>query len=94
MHGDDEQPDPAREGLNHLQAAAREMIAAARSMLDACEELLEDPRAGETLTSMVGSVARVVGGITGLVPTGERPAHDDDDDDGDDGPRVQRIKIS
>ncbi len=89
MSSSNERPDPAREGFEHLQAAAHEMIAAARSMLDACEELLEDPRPGETLASMVGSVARVVGGITGLVPTGAPAEHDDDD-----GPRVQRIKIS
>jgi hypothetical protein len=88
MQGDKERPDLAREGFEHLQAAAHEMIAAARSMLDACEELLEDQRTGETLASMVGSVARVVGGITGLVPTKQPPPNDED------GPRVQHIKIS
>ena len=88
MQGNNERADLAREGLEHLQAAAHEMIAAARSMLDACEELLDDPRAGETLASMVGSVARVVGGITGLAPTSHADEH------ADDGPRVQRIKIS
>ena len=88
MQGDDERPDPAREGLEHLQAAAHEMIAAARSMLDACEELLEDPRAGETLASIVGSVSRLVGGVTGLIPHGGPPNGEDD------APRVQRIKIS
>ena len=88
VHGDKEMPDLAREGLAHLQTAAHEMIAAARSMLDACEELLEDPRAGEALTSVIGSVARVVGGISGLAPS-EEP-----DEDSREESRVQHIKIS
>ena len=88
MEGDKDRPDLAREGLEHLQTAAHEMIAAARSLLDACEEVLEDPRASETLASIVSSVSRAVGGITGLVPHGQ--AQDEDDD----APRVQRIKIS
>jgi hypothetical protein len=88
VEGDDDRPDPAREGLDHLQAAAHEMIAAARSLLDACEEVLEDPRAGETLASIAGSVSRLVGGVTGLIPHGGPPNGEDD------APRVQRIKIS
>ena len=86
--GDKVPSDAAREGLEHLQAAAHEMIAAARSLLDACEEVLDDPRAGETLASIAGSVARVVGGIAGLVP------HGGSQDEEDDAPRVQHIKIS
>ena len=85
---DEERRDPAREGLEHLQAAAHEMIAAARSVLDACEELLADPHAGDTLTSLVGSISRAVGGITGFVPRRE-PGQDDTD-----GSRVEHIKIS
>ena len=88
MQDDDERSGPAREGLEHLQTAAHEMIAAARSMLDACEEMIDDPHAGETLASIFGSVARVVGGITGLAPRHESPAEDPD------APRVQHIKIS
>jgi hypothetical protein len=88
VQGDDDRIDPAREGLEHLQAAAHEMIAAARSMLDACEELISDPKAGETLAALVGSVARAVGGITGAAVPGDRT------DDHDEGPRVERIKIS
>jgi hypothetical protein len=88
VDGDTDRSDLAREGMEHLQAAAHEMIAAARSMLDACEEMLGDPRASETLASIVGSVARVVGGVTGLVPR-----HDAQPDDPD-ASRVQHIKIS
>jgi hypothetical protein len=88
VQGDKDRPDPAREGLEHLQTAAHEMIAAARSLLDACEEVLEDPRAGETLASIVGSMSRAFGGITGLVYRGDTQDQDDD------APRVQHIKIS
>lgn len=43
----------AREGLEHLQAAARELIHAARAMLDVAEDLVNDP---ETVASAAGSV--------------------------------------
>ncbi len=82
----EERTDPAREGLEHLQTAAHEMIAAARSMLDAVEELIDDPKGGEVLGTIVGSVARVVGGLAGAsFPNG---AH------GDDEPHVERIRVS
>ena len=35
-------PDPGAEGVEHLQRAAREMVAAARSFLDAIEKVVED----------------------------------------------------
>jgi hypothetical protein len=89
VQGDGERPDPAREGIDHLQTAAHEMIAAARSMLDACEELLADPKGGEALASVIGSVARAVGGITGFAAPADRS-----DEAADESPRVKRIKIS
>jgi coenzyme F420-reducing hydrogenase alpha subunit len=85
-----EPTDPAREGLEHLQAAAREMIAAARSMLDAVEELMEDPQAASSITSAFGTVGRLIEGavsqVSGIV--GGSASSDDDE------PRVQRIKVS
>jgi len=88
VQGDDERHDPAREGLEHLQTAALEMIAAARSMLDACEELLDDPRAGEALASVVGSVSKVFGDITRFAVPNREPRDDSNVH------HVQRIKIS
>ena len=41
----------AREGLEHLQAAARELIEAARAALDVAEEVVNDP---ESLASLAG----------------------------------------
>jgi hypothetical protein len=81
--------DPAREGVEHLQAAAHEMIAAARSMLDAVEEILEDPRAASSMASAFGTVSRLIEGavaqVSGVVAAGHSEA--------DDEPRVQRIKV-
>ena len=36
--------DKVHEGMEHLQAAAREVIQATRSLLDAAEELIDDPK--------------------------------------------------
>jgi hypothetical protein len=45
--------DRAAEGLEHLQAAALEMIAAARAFLDVAEDLVSDPdRVAGTLASL------------------------------------------
>jgi hypothetical protein len=52
--------DRASEAIAHLQAAAREMIAAARAFLDVAEEVVEDPKSGEALLGTLGDVARRV----------------------------------
>ena len=83
--------DSARAGLEHLQAAALEMIAAARSMLDAVEELLDDPRAAASVTSAFATVGRVIEGAVSSVASTITGAADGDDDDE---PHVQRIRVS
>lgn len=72
-------------GLDHLQRAAREVIAASRALLDAAEELVEDPRTA-------AGVADLVRGLAG----GLRPpqGRGDDAEGPDDGPSVQRIPVS
>lgn len=47
------------EGIEHLQAAAREMLAAARSFLDVVEDVVEDP---ERLSAAATSVVDLVRG--------------------------------
>ncbi|MEY2423846.1 MAG: hypothetical protein QOI95_3913 [Acidimicrobiaceae bacterium] len=88
---DDKTADPAREGLEHLQAAAHEMIAAARSMLDAVEEVLDDPRAATSMAVAFGTMSRLIEGavasVSGMVANGTAPPDEDE-------PRVQRIKVS
>ncbi|MCB0970814.1 MAG: hypothetical protein KDA97_04760 [Acidimicrobiales bacterium] len=71
-------------GLEHLQRAAREMIAASRALLDVAEELVEDPKAAAGVVDLLGSLAD----RRGPVPSGA----DEDDDDPD--PPVQRIPVS
>lgn len=78
--------DWARASVEHLQAAAREMIQATRSLLDAAEELVEDPSA---VRNLVGNLAAMAHAAAGRLRDGVADA-DDDDDDG----RVQRIHVS
>jgi hypothetical protein len=77
--------DKVHEGIEHLQAAAREMIQATRSLLDAAEELIDDPR---SVQDLVGTLAHAAQAAASRFRPGA-PAHDD----GDDG-HVQRIKVS
>jgi hypothetical protein len=77
--------DLAQEGLAHLQAAAKEMIAAARSFLDVAETLVEDPQAVQALGGAVTTLAKLAAG-TLLNATGGASADDDE-------PRVQRIRV-
>ncbi len=95
MTASDERPaDAAREGLDHLQSAAKEMVAAARSMLDAIDELLDDPRAGMGLAAAFGTMSRLVEGavasVGSVIANATGDATSEDDSDG----RVQRIKVS
>src|SRR5262245_38179013 len=53
----------AREGFEHLQSAAHELIAAARAALDVAEDLIDDP---ETVSSVVGAAGHL-GGLGDLL---------------------------
>lgn len=80
-------PDPAdrvRESVGHLQAAATELIAAARVLLDAAEVVVADPSAAAGLFSVLGDMARA---------SRSDGTDGDDFDDGDDG-GVQRIPVT
>lgn len=81
-----EDQDPRLQaGLDHLQRAAREMIAASRALLDVAEELVEDPKAASGIIDLLGTVA----GRSSRGPIRGAPDVDDDDD-----PPVQRIPVS
>jgi hypothetical protein len=84
----------ARAGIEHLQAAAREAIGAARALLDVAEELVTDPAA---LQSALGSLGSVLQAALGSVRVpGSADGHvSDPGGDGDEGKggRVQRIKL-
>ncbi|MCU1453140.1 MAG: hypothetical protein JWN46_1286 [Acidimicrobiales bacterium] len=82
-----------QEGLEHLQRAAREVIAATRAMLDVAEELVDDPRAVGSIVGTLGSLAKAARRATmGRTGAGTGRGDDDDDDDGDHG--VLRIPVS
>lgn len=99
--GDDVAGDPrVQAGLEHLQRAAREVIAASRAFLDVAEELVEEPRAAGGLVDLLGGLVGPdgLGALAGRAgrARGRGPdRHDHDDpDDPDDDPPVQRIPVS
>ncbi|WP_426572557.1 hypothetical protein [Aquihabitans sp. McL0605] len=85
--GDAFTDDPrVQSGLEHLQRAAHEVIAATRALLDVAEELVDDPKAAAGIADLLGSVAGRRPRSSGTAP------HRPDDDDGE--PPVQRIPVS
>jgi hypothetical protein len=50
--------DRTREGLEHLQAAALELIAAGRAFLDVAEELVKEPATAAVVVRAAGTMAR------------------------------------
>jgi hypothetical protein len=78
--------DRAREGVEHLQTAAIEVIAAVRAFLDVAEAVVRDPGAVATAASTLVDVARQAGGSSAATPTD--PAGPSDE------PRVTRIRVS
>jgi len=86
--------DPARSGMEHLQAAAREVIQATRSLLDAAEEFVDDPAAVQNLVGTLTSLAQAAAArLRPDAASGATGPDRDDGDDGDDG-RVHRIRVS
>lgn len=51
--------DKAREGVEHLQSAAFEVIAALRSFLDLAEGLVRDPAQAAAVVASMAEAARV-----------------------------------
>jgi hypothetical protein len=88
----------AREGVEHLQAAAREAIEAARALLDVAERLVEDPAAVQAAVGTFGTLAQAA--LQRLRPTDPRqgptgPVSDPDTTSGSsETGRVQRIQVS
>ena len=85
----DDEREGLVEGVEHLQTAAREMIRAGRSLLDAMEGLVDDPAALQGVLGTIGGLAQAAVHRLGL--DGQAAGADDDEDD--DG-KVQRIKLS
>jgi hypothetical protein len=60
----------AREGVEHLQAAARELIAAARAALDVAEEVVGDPDAAAALVGVLAGLGDLARRVRPAPPTG------------------------
>lgn len=96
MSGDGPE-DHARAGVEHLQAAAREVIKATRSLLDAAEELVDDPKAVQDLVGTLGAVAQAAASRLRAPrdAPAAAPADPDEPEAGGTSPgRVQRIRLS
>lgn len=89
------------DGLEHLRAAAGELIQACRAVLDVAEELLDDPATVGAVADGLGSLLRGAADLgrraaSGVDLTGRSTGHDGGTDDGRDDAepsRVQRIKV-
>ena len=92
MEPDANCPDRAREGIQHLQAAARELIHAARALLDVAEDLIDDPAAIATLAGALGAMGDAAR------RRATTPAGDEDDGGGGAGavpePAIERITVA
>jgi hypothetical protein len=81
----DDADGKVHESIEHLQTAAKEVIQATRSLLDAVEELVDDP----------SSVQDLVGSLTAVVQAAaQRFRNAAARDEGGDEGHVQRIKVS
>lgn len=94
---DDGTDSRLEDGVEHLQVAAHEMLAAARSFLDVVEDVVSDR---EKLSGVAASVTELLGSAGGsLARMAERvagsagPVTDADGDSGTPRPRVRRIDV-
>ena len=82
------------EPMAHLQSAAREVIGAARALLDAAEKLVEDPAMVGRVVSMVSTFAQAASTtVQQKGPSGSADASSNPDDGEGDG-NVERIVVS
>ena len=89
-HDDDASArDDLADGVEHLQAAARELIRAGRSLLDAAEGLVEDPAALQGLVGTLATLGQAAVRRFGVDGAGHA-AHEGPGDDG----KVERIPLS
>ncbi len=84
-------------GVEHLQRAAREVIAASRALLDVAEDLVDDPDAARQVANLlapIGDLAARIGRPAGPRPSSGNRRGDDEPGDEDGEPPVQRIPVS
>ena len=86
--------DKTAEAVAHLQAAALELVAAARAALDVVEEAVSDPQRLAPLVTMIAEIARVAGAAWPEGPAGPPPDAGDDGTPSAGGTGVERIRVS
>ena len=74
----------AKQGVEHLQAAAIEMIAAFRAFLDVAEEVVRDPSAVTAFATSLVETAKAAAPSGATDPAADAPGE----------PRVTRIRVS
>jgi hypothetical protein len=84
----------AREGVEHLQTAARELIEAARAALDVAEEWVNDPESAASLAGTLATVGDVAQRVASGAGWAKPPAPASDATSGADEPRVQHITVT
>jgi hypothetical protein len=85
----------AAEGVDHLQTAASELIAAARSFLDVVEEVVRDRDAVASVVDTLGSVAHAAGQAASKVAAArDRMPGASGTGTQEPPPRVQHIRVS
>lgn len=82
--------DRARDGVEHLQVAARELIEAARAMLDVVEGVVRDPEAVASIVGAVGAVGELLTGRSSVPPWRRDPAPEG----GPEGSPIERIPVT
>lgn len=85
--------DRAADGLDHLQRAGRELIAAARAFLDVAEDVVADRERVAEVVAFVGTVAEAAGDAAGDAVRGARRAATDEPP-GPSSPHVEHIQVS
>lgn len=89
-HGSGPDVDPRLQaGLEHLQRAAHEVIAASRALLDVAEDIIESPGGISRVASALGELGDLAARVARSQV--ERPGSDDGHDQD---PPVQRIPVS
>lgn len=76
----------AKQGIEHLQAAAIEVIAAVRAFLDVAEDVVRDPAAAAAMATSFVEAVRPNPPSSAPSPAGDGPADAD--------ARVTRIRVS
>ena len=69
--------DRARDAVEHLQRAAREMIAAARAALDVADDLVDDPEAMASALHAVGGLGDLLRDRVGVTAPARAPRRPD-----------------